>query len=216
MLSRIEGELQVQKAQNLQNFILFENVPPSMGTEWLEDLIDYISDQEVLHLKYKRFNSDQEKSYTFHPYFLKEYHNRWYVIGWYQEEQCLKTFALDRIRGLRVELTGKYNKEKLPDPSRYFDHTIGVSFLQDEPQGVVLRFNAEKLPYIKSQPIHESQTVIEETPRSITIELTVCLNYELESLIMSFADEVEVLKPAILRDRIFSRLQAACKKFEQR
>lgn len=214
MLSRIEGELQVQKAQNLQNFILFENIPPSQGTQWLEQLIECIADEEVLKLTYRRFNADQEKTYTFHPYFLKEYHNRWYVIGWYEEDGYLKTFALDRIQRLEVDLAAGYNRERRPDPAKLFDHTIGVSFLEDEPQEVVLRFYGKKLPYIKSQRLHDSQTELEETADSITVALNVCLNYELESLILSFADEVEVLKPETLRKTVTARLEVALARFK--
>lgn len=213
MLSRIEGELQVQKAQTLQSFILFENIPPSKGTQWLEQLIEFIADSEVLKLTYRKFNAEHEKTYTFHPYFLKEYHNRWYVIGWYEEEGYLKTFALDRIQNLEVDLAADYNREQRPDPSTLFDHTIGVSFLEDEPQEVLLRFYGEKIPYIKSQRLHESQVEVEETAGSITVSLRVCLNYELESLILSFADEVEVLKPDTLKQKVQKRLELALKRF---
>jgi len=59
-----------------------------------------------------------------------------------------------------------------------------------------------------------SQQTLEESKESITISLTLCINYELESLILSFADDVEVLQPLSLRQKVKSRLDLAVKNFE--
>jgi predicted DNA-binding transcriptional regulator YafY len=47
---------------------------------------------------------------------------------------------------------------------------------------------------------------MEETADSLTVRLNLTLNYELESMILSFSDEVEILNPAILKEKIRKRI----------
>lgn len=60
------------------------------------------------------------------------------------------------------------------------------------------------LSNIQTKPLHGSQKVDKSTN---TIRLLVKLNYELEALILSFGDQVEVKLPTILVKKIKSRIK---------
>ena len=127
-------------------------------------------------------------------------------MGWYENEKYIKTFALDRITGFDVILELDYLETQRPNPDLYFRNTIGITLNGSEPEVIELKFVASKAPYIKSQPLHSSQEIIEETADSLTVRLQLTLNYELENLILGFSDEVEIIAPTILREKIMKRV----------
>ncbi|WP_069660453.1 helix-turn-helix transcriptional regulator [Arcticibacter eurypsychrophilus] len=211
LIDRLEQKVHLNKYEKVQSIVAFENIPESSGSDIIEPLMDAIIKKQVIKITYLRFGLDQtERNHPFHPYLLKEYRNRWYVLGMNDQYKEIQTFALDRIRNFEVLADIQYDEQHKPDPDVYFKDTIGITIFHNaKPVEIKLRFNQSKLPYIKSQPLHESQLVIAETAKYIIIRLRLTLNYELESLIMSFADEVEVLEPASLRKSIKSRIKKA-------
>lgn len=69
------------KAEPSYPFIQFESVPEMKGSEYLMAIIAAIRDKTVLKIKHKRFDSNKAYLHLVHPYLLKEYRNRWYLIG---------------------------------------------------------------------------------------------------------------------------------------
>ncbi|EOR95428.1 putative transcriptional regulator [Arcticibacter svalbardensis MN12-7] len=217
LVDRLERNANLNLYGKVQSIVAFEHFPESSGTDMIKPLMDAITKKEVINVTYLRFGLDQTaKNQPFHPYLLKEYHNRWYVLGMNNQYKEIQTFALDRIKKFEVLTDIQYDTQHKPDPDVYFKDTIGVTIFHNaKPVEIKLRFNQSKLPYIKSQPLHESQWVIEETEEYITIGLRLTLNFELQSLIMSFADEVEVLQPASLRSLIKKRINKASDSFNK-
>lgn len=118
------------------------------------------------------------------------------------------TFALDRILDIREEGL-VYFCDAHFDPDTYFRDIIGVSIPED---GVVaevhLKFNAQQAKYIYTKPLHPSQRVVEETAEYTAFAFRLIPNYELESLILSFGERVEVLRPERLREKVRERAAA--------
>ena len=63
-------------------------------------------------------------------------------------------------------------------------------------------------PYIQTKPLHGSQKKKETADLYVLIELELIPNYELESLILSYGEGIEVLSPETLRYKIKNRVQA--------
>ena len=82
----------------------------------------------------------------------------------------------------------------------YFDDVIGVTLTDEKPEKIVLRFSAKQYPYIKSKPIHGSMKMVSDDEGIVSIN--VIPNYELEALIGSFSNDVEVISPQWLREKI--------------
>ena len=71
---------------------------------------------------------------------------------------------------------------------------------------VLLRFPKDEYPYVATKPWHGSQKKIAEDDTSVTIELDVVINYELEQKILSWGEDVEVVSPLFLRTSIHKRI----------
>ena len=115
--------------------------------------------------------------------------------------------ALDRITTVG-EIPKKYIPNETIDFNEYFEDIVGVTLSNDgKIQNIVLQVNNELFPYIKTKPIHGSQKLKERGPKHTLISLDLIPNYELESIILSYGEGMQVLKPLSLRDKIKTRIE---------
>ena len=121
--------------------------------------------------------------------------------------------ALDRIVNFEQLHRPFIENTIIEDFDDYFYDIVGVSFPPDaKVEKVVLKFSAHRFPYIQAKPIHGSQRTLSENDG--TIQLNIIPNRELESIILSFGDDVEVLLPSSLRNAIATKIKKSCKKYE--
>jgi predicted DNA-binding transcriptional regulator YafY len=176
-----------------------------VGQNYISDLYDAILSKQVLNMSYKSFKVEEAIEIIFHPYYLKQYNNRWFVFGRNKEYDSIQNLSLDRI--LHIEQSSlEFKENDLVDFSEYFEDIIGVSIEQSPIEKVVLKVEKSLLPYIQTKPLHESQydKALDENYGLVIIN--VIPNYELESLILSFGERVEVLEPEALRRKLRHRI----------
>jgi predicted DNA-binding transcriptional regulator YafY len=119
--------------------------------------------------------------------------------------------ALDRIVEIK-EIKGKYQKNNEIDWNEYFEDIIGVTKPIDEKlQMIKLHFYGKTGKYMESKPIHGSQKSKWVDEKTLEVNLDLIINYELERLILSYADDVKVLQPKTLVNIIEKRLTEAGK-----
>jgi predicted DNA-binding transcriptional regulator YafY len=204
-VQKIAGHLRMRKTidtSEVSDFIDFEKMPEMKGSEFLGPLLNAILKKKVLKLTYQGFDRPQPSSHIFHPYLLKEYRNRWYAFGYAEDSDDLRTYALDRIKSITPEPRKDFRKPEKP-PKEYFRDVIGVTRFEDtEPWKVVLKFSKHQAPYILTQPMHESQEVVQKTDDYTIISLIVHPSPELEIILLGWHSEVEVLEPTQLREQI--------------
>jgi predicted DNA-binding transcriptional regulator YafY len=186
--------------------IEFDDNKYLIGKNYISELYESIISKKVLLIHYKSFKTNKEIKINFHPYYLKQYNNRWFVFGRNGEYDSIQNLSLDRI--LQIEqLNDLYKENDLVDFSEYFEDIIGVSLEQRPIEKVVLKVEKSLLPYIQTKPLHESQydKALDENYGLVVIN--VIPNYELESLLLSFGEKVEVLKPKALRMKLKERVK---------
>lgn len=175
------------------------------GLEFFGVLFNSILNEVVLRVEYKPYISDQSYQLIFHPYYLKEYNNRWFVIGLNQEQQNpFWVLALDRI--VSIESTSLSYLNCDTDWEEYFYDVIGVTRPTGvEPIEIKLLFSPERAPYIISKPLHMSQKV-KYIDDMLEVRIKVVPNKELMALLLSFCPHVQVVEPLFLRDEFVSIL----------
>ena len=189
------------KAKSSYPFIEFESVPEMKGSEYLEDIIEAIQNKVVLNILHRRFDADKAYPHKVHPYLIKEYRHRWYLIGLNDDLQQIRTYGFDRVLEITPNKSIKF-KDAGFDPADYFKSSIGIIAPETEPQEVILKFSKFQGQYVITQPIHESQEIVEETDENVTIRLQVIPTYELVSMILGWGADVEVVGLKGLRERI--------------
>ncbi|MCB9262513.1 MAG: WYL domain-containing protein [Flavobacteriales bacterium] len=191
---RVDLHLKQNNTTELGHIISFETSTADGGSKFINEMLQHIRQQTAIEVEYHSFSSNKTSIQVLHPYFLKEYRNRWYVIGFHEKYKELRTLALERINWLKPDYKTTYRPSNF-DAESYYQNAIGVSITNQKPQKVVLAVSPQEYLFLKTQPLHHSQKTIEESENEIIIELHVILNYELKSQLLSFGSGIRVIEP---------------------
>lgn len=106
MIPMLETKFGLIKRKN--EIISFESNIDLKGLNYLTPLFNAITYERVLLIKYKDFKSSKPYQIIFHPYYLKQYNNRWFAFGLNSDNQIPNwNLALDRIESI-IECNFKY------------------------------------------------------------------------------------------------------------
>jgi predicted DNA-binding transcriptional regulator YafY len=214
MVQRLEDRIHTAKTKQAPVIDLEKN-EHLKGLEHIDALYQAIIQKRPVQLCYQSFKAREAQAFTFHPYFLKEYRNRWFVLGIKKRSEPVLLLALDRIMEVGESHEPYLENEGL-NLSAYFEHVVGVSVNPNEgPEEVELFVNRENAPYVLTKPIHHSQKLLEKTANGIIIRLQVQLNFELEREILGFGDCMKVLKPHKLKRRIHERMRHGAEQYDK-
>lgn len=187
----------------------FENNADLTGIENINALADAIVNKYPIKLGYQPYRADHQQIIYVHPYHLKQFNNRWFLIGKPDNLDAIHNYAIDRIK--TVEHLSKGYVESDIDFSEYFDDVIGVSVSDGPIEHLELMVSKSRYPYIQTKPLHWSQRHIKEkdTDDHVFISLDVRLNRELISLLLSFGYDVIVISPKEIQDIVKKNIEAS-------
>ncbi|MDE3234505.1 MAG: WYL domain-containing protein [Bacteroidota bacterium] len=200
-------------AQSGKKVIQIEEPLKTVNGNWLEMILRAIVEEKTLEIRYQAFGKP-EKIHIVSPYLLKEYRNRWYVVGYSDRAESIIIFALDRILQI-LEYAGIFQKIPEFNPDDYFQYSFGITHKDSEgPANVELSFSAQQAPYIISQPLHHSQEIILENEKEIRVRYRVYISQELKMTILSFGSEVKIIKPLRLKNEIKNIVKKMAKHYK--
>lgn len=207
LLVRIDSAFQLESKGD-RPIVGFEQNPYLKGLEFFTELFNAIQYKRSLDVVYQGFRQGTPQPLRLHPYYLKQYNNRWFLFGYNERSDAISNLALDRIFSIE-ENNIPYIENNTIDFEEYFDDVVGVTVTEEvEPETVLLYVTNDLLPYIESKPIHGSQRIMERQSDGAVFELTVQLNYELISLLFSFGERITVIAPEELRSIIKTKAEA--------
>lgn len=200
VISNLEYRFGVKS--NTENVVAFDQNELLKGLEFLGELIDSAMKHQPLSVLYRTFEGNERLS-IIHPYHIKQFNNRWFLIGLQEGNHgnYITNKALDRI----VKFS-RANVDFIPnetiDFKEYFNDIVGVTIPKEHPniENVVLKFDNARFPYVVNKPIHHSQIILDEEKR--IIQLSVRVNKELEARIFSYGNQIEVIAPLWLREEL--------------
>jgi predicted DNA-binding transcriptional regulator YafY len=212
-LGKIADRLTVSpnlETDGMDKFIQFESTPHASGSQHLGPLLQAIRSRSVVKLGYAKFQDSNETStYNLHPYLLKEYRNRWYLLGWDCDKQRIRTFGCDRIESMEILSDGRFQMQPSFDPNNYFAHALGITVLGDgKPERIEFECDALLSKYLQTQPLHHSQHIREEGETHI-VGLEVMPTFELLQWLQAHASEITVLQPKHIQDAVIHKLESA-------
>lgn len=195
-----------------------ERVADYKGTQFIGTIYDAVRKQQTIVVEYQSFKARQPEVLIVYPYLLKEYRNRWFLVGEKSTNRSpqVNIFALDRIHSVSLDKKLPFKKCTDFDPAHFFDDTIGVSrLISDKARRVVLKIDRHQAPYVESKPFHKSQKVEQRfRDGSIQLSLKVVINNELERLILGYGGHIEVIAPPEFRNRIAESVRIAAARYE--
>ena len=192
--------------KNFLKYISFDTGVGLKGIENLKPLLNAIKNKRRISFDHTNFHTNIKRNYTLNPYLLKEYQNRWYIVGSIENVENYLTFGIDRIENLKIK-TETFKPKKKPNPSKLFENTIGVVYSLSEKERIILSFTPTQGKYIKTLPLHKSQQILIDNDNECRISINVVPNYELSQLILMHGDTVKVVEPTWLAKEIKDTLK---------
>ncbi len=194
--------------EGVDKVIQFEQPPYFKGSELLGTLLTAIKERQTVAFTYQRFQQDQLKQRIVHPYLLKEYRNRWYLIGMLDKNERITIFGLDRMSNLQYS-EYPYRISSHFEPADYFQYAYGITTSAEPPEEVILSFTPHQAHYIKTQPLHHTQQIIHDDQYECQVRLQVKLSPELVMDLLSYGKDLTIIQPETLRQRMIDNLSQA-------
>ena len=201
-----------------RQIISFSNNPYLKNSNLLGTLFDCISNEVVIRLSYHTFNDSTIRCIDFHPYLLKQYNDRWYLLGAASVDMKILKFALDRID--KVESLPEQKYIDCPENlTEQFDDIVGVTLYENRKvEHILFWVNDVSVGYIQTKPIHGSQTQIKGEKEILLREqypqleggafftIDCVRNYELIRELTSYGKELIVLTEGEVKNDILKRI----------
>jgi predicted DNA-binding transcriptional regulator YafY len=138
------------------------------------------------------------------PQRLTHYRDNWYLDAWCHEKNALRTFALDRIIDLHVlKESAKRLSQKALDA--YYTQTFGI-FGGEIKNIAVLKFTPHRAQWVAEEIWHQKQKGRWLDDGSYQLEIPYGNDLELIGDILKYGDQVEVLAPQELREKIIQQI----------
>jgi len=197
----------------LSNHIHFEKRKPQ-GTENLHGLLHAIKNQLQIKFTYHKFWEEEPTHRITEPYALKEFKNRWYILANDLKDDMIKSFALDRLSEFEIT-KNKFSTIKKFNVNEHYKYCFGIISPNDlELQEIILSFDPFQGKYIKTLPLHETQEIQIDTENELRIKLKLYVTHDFLMEILSFGQNVKVIKPKSLINDVKTTYQNALALYE--
>lgn len=199
MLNSLSLRNLLNESAGLHDRILLEDVPSSH--RFLTSVIDSMRDNNKLCVSYKGHSMTEYKDMVIHPYSIRLFKRRWYLIAYSEYSKGIRLYMLDRAASVNV-LDEVFEMPEDFDAEGYFEDFYGVRRSEDAKQKVVIKVSSRIRDLIRTVPLHKSQVEIETGKEYSLFEYHLRPNFDFKQEIISYLDSVEVMEPLSLRKEI--------------
>ncbi len=134
------------------------------------------------------------------PHHLMYHHRAWYVVGFSSIHKSIRTFKLNRIRELKVLDKGFVGGERF-SLDDYFGNAWSM-IPEGRTYNIKLRFLPKVAENVAEVQWHATQKVCRNSDGSIVMEFRIDGLGEIFWWILGYGDQVQVLSPKTLRNRV--------------
>jgi predicted DNA-binding transcriptional regulator YafY len=181
----------------------FNQNPFVAGIGWLKPLYYAIREQSVIKLNVKCEADAEGAVILFHPWQLREYASRWFLLGRSSRLQRIDVVALENINSVEAISEIKFLLPETEDWEDHFEDTIGpFPITGNQIQTIRLLVDGKTDAKLKKVPIHHSQKRITHNNGYTEYRLKVVVNEELEYALLSMGPGIHVIEPHHLQRKM--------------
>lgn len=203
MLNSLSLRNLLNESAGLHERILLEDVPSSH--RFLTSIIGSMRDNKKLCISYKGHSMTEYKDMVIHPYSIRLFKRRWYLIAYSEYSKGIRLYMLDRAESVKV-LDETFEMPESFDAEAFFEEFHGVHLSKSEKVCVKVKFLSSKRDLVRTIPLHSTQKEIETTSSYSVFEYYLRPNFDFKQEILSYMNSAEVLEPVTLRRELASVL----------
>lgn len=201
LLESLSMNNMLRESEGMRDRILFEKIPSSR--KWLPVIVNAMRDGKAVEMTYQTFWRDAPNVYITHPYCLKLFKQRWYMLAKSEGKNEPRIYALDERLINAVQTKTALQVPDGFNAEAFFSNYFGIIVVDDsEPSEVDIRVDAAQVKYVKTLPLHASQTIVEETPEYTVFRYRLVPTFDFRQEILSRGAAFQVLAPQSFRDEI--------------
>ena len=130
MLNSLSLNNMMNESREMRDKILFEEIPSSQ--RWLTALVGAIKDGKTIEMTYQGFGSDAPSTFEAHPWCLKLFRQRWYLLACGVSKKDPWVYGLDRIRAVK-ETKNPLKVPKKFKADEFFSQFFGIIVNKEKP-----------------------------------------------------------------------------------
>lgn len=209
MLEAFDTFNALQISERMSDFIHFEN-RKSKGTEYLYGFLHAIKNKQIVSFTYHKFWETQPENRIIEPYALKEFANRWYIIGYDISRKAIRSFALDRLFELEISKQ-KFSPSIVFNVEEYYKNSFGIISPEKDqkPEEIIISCQPFQGKYFKALPFHHSQEIVKDDENELIIKLFLVPTYDFIQELLSKGHTIKILQPQSLVSEIKQIYQTA-------
>lgn len=147
------------------------------------------------------------------PYHLSHRENLWYLIAMDPARGALRTFALPRMREVKVT-PERFSRPEDFSPERFFASALGALTGTGDHE-VCIRFETAAADRVRERVWHESQKLRELPGGKLELTLRLGALAEIERWILGWGNLAEVVSPEELRTSVARTVKALTRRYSE-
>jgi predicted DNA-binding transcriptional regulator YafY len=194
---------------DLDSAISFRNTGRSTADVHLfEQLSHAVFKQLEVRFDYKKPDAARYEQRYVQPYHLGCVENLWYLFAFDLDRGDLRTFALPRIRDVRVSKI-RFRRPIDFSIGRFLEQSFGVFTKPTKTkQAIRIVFDSFAAPRIEERQWHPSQKIKQLRDGGIELSLTLGNLEDIERWVLSWGTHAQVLAPPELKERMAKTVAA--------
>jgi len=200
--SNLPAEVRHSCNTSLKNISIYAGAQAPIGKfdTVFSSLLGAVTKHRKVYLKYDSFFENKIITFELNPYHLTFNRRAWYVIGFSRLHKEVRTFKLNRIKELRV-LNKCFVNYRRFNLNEYFGNAWSMI-----PEGKIYNIRLRFLPKVARNVTevfwHKTQSVTHNKDGSVTVGFRVDGLGEILWWVLGYGDQVEVITPKSLRNRV--------------
>jgi predicted DNA-binding transcriptional regulator YafY len=192
----LSATIESRQTSEAKRPVLQTMVPPvSSGFDHFDLLYQACKEQIPLSILHFSYTKRIFRHTYLHPFLIKEFDNRWYVIGYSETHNALRTFGLDRICD-PLKLKKRFIATDYTNIDVYLKDIYGVYPIPEAiKEKVKIHVNEIGTHYFQAYPLHESQQIVKNQYGMSEITFDLIPSYELASYFLSLGKQVKLISP---------------------
>lgn len=182
------------------------------AAEVLEELVDALVHDQVVEGRYRKA-SGVESRYVLHPYTLATFRQGLYLFAYDVEAAQVKTFAVERFVELVRRRRERFTMPHGWRPEAHIANAFGI--IGGAAEQVAIAFDPAIASYLEERVWHPTQTFRTLPDGRLELRMRVAPTVELETWILGFGPDAQVLEPSSLSRRIGDLLRRAAARYPE-
>lgn len=206
LLSDYQILTSLEETRGLHEYIIPDHRAPVISVP-VNDFVTAIRDRRFIRFSYYLPLDNEVRQYDGQPYFIKQSQGKWYLLAIVKDK--IRSFELGRFRSFDIlEQTFERNEDRFP--KNQFSNSFGIWDDENLPiEHIVFSVSQQEWRFMKTYPIHHTQTLIEEMPDLVTLSIDVRITHDLMMDLLSRAHSLRIIEPASLKEEYRKILSTA-------